>query len=167
MAHGLGMTITTERVEPEEQATQPRATGCEELQGSLDSRPEAAQDLGVSFRGGTREASTNRTSDAAPRATFAASSPTAGTTTRKNRPEVAAASGSAIRAGAPEHAAGPRQFSGRPAIRNPSTMRAYSARKVGLLDQSALAHFSTVYPGINLRMLATASRASSLRPVHA
>ncbi|MCJ2010844.1 putative bifunctional diguanylate cyclase/phosphodiesterase [Methylobacterium sp. J-092] len=48
MAHGLGMTITAEGVETEEQAERLRATGCEELQGYLYSRPKAARDLGRS-----------------------------------------------------------------------------------------------------------------------
>ena len=55
MAHGLGMTITAEGVETEAQAEQLRATGCEELQGYLYSRPKAAEDLGLGFAGLAQE----------------------------------------------------------------------------------------------------------------
>lgn len=45
MAEGLGMTVTAEGVETQEQAERLRQTGCEELQGFLYSRPKPAQEL--------------------------------------------------------------------------------------------------------------------------
>jgi diguanylate cyclase (GGDEF)-like protein/PAS domain S-box-containing protein len=49
IAAGLGMSITAEGVETEEQASYLRQTGCHELQGYLFSRPRPAEEL--SFRG--------------------------------------------------------------------------------------------------------------------
>ncbi len=48
LAKGLGMTITAEGVETEEQASRLRRTGCDELQGYLFSRPVAAEALTLS-----------------------------------------------------------------------------------------------------------------------
>ena len=45
MAQGLGMTVTAEGVETEDQAERLRQTGCEELQGFLYSRPRPADEL--------------------------------------------------------------------------------------------------------------------------
>ncbi|WP_244413913.1 putative bifunctional diguanylate cyclase/phosphodiesterase [Methylorubrum extorquens] len=45
MAQGLGMTVTAEGVETEDQAKRLRQTGCEELQGFLYSRPRPASEL--------------------------------------------------------------------------------------------------------------------------
>lgn len=45
MASGLGMSITAEGVETEEQAERLRLTGCEELQGFLFSRPKSAREI--------------------------------------------------------------------------------------------------------------------------
>jgi EAL domain-containing protein (putative c-di-GMP-specific phosphodiesterase class I) len=49
IAAGLGMSITAEGVETEEQASYLRQTGCHELQGYLFSKPRPAEEL--SFRG--------------------------------------------------------------------------------------------------------------------
>jgi diguanylate cyclase (GGDEF)-like protein/PAS domain S-box-containing protein len=49
IAAGLGMSITAEGVETEEQASYLRQAGCHELQGYLFSRPKPAEEL--SFRG--------------------------------------------------------------------------------------------------------------------
>lgn len=50
LAKGLGMTITAEGVETDEQAHRLRQTGCEELQGYLFSRPVTAEALLLSRR---------------------------------------------------------------------------------------------------------------------
>jgi diguanylate cyclase (GGDEF)-like protein/PAS domain S-box-containing protein len=49
MARGLGMSVTAEGVETCEQAERLRATGCEELQGYLYSRPKPAGDLEFAY----------------------------------------------------------------------------------------------------------------------
>jgi EAL domain-containing protein (putative c-di-GMP-specific phosphodiesterase class I) len=48
LGHGLGLTVTAEGVETEEQAHELRRLGCDTLQGYLFARPQLAEDVSMS-----------------------------------------------------------------------------------------------------------------------